>query len=712
MKTISVIIPMYNAEAFIRQSIQSVIDQTYHNFEILVIDDGSVDRGAEICEEMRREDNRIHLYYRSERKGVSAARNYGLDRAKGEYIFFLDSDDTIHPLLLEEMFNKMEEKQAGLGFCAYARVDSGQMEKIISEISCIDEKPQWKVDEGEELEERYHKKDAGILMSIGSKMIRMDVIGSLRFDENLPIGEDTMFMYHLVSRHIRAVFSLKKWYYYRMHPKSVTHTIASVREGRYFECVRRIRDLEYQKGRFDFALRWESRTANMIEKHYLASKRIRNKEGISRIKKIAKIERKHPLYLLLPLSERLLFISCFRCRLIFHIYRRLRFIYGIMRKKMKMNRTNSDTGILTFHCVDNYGSMLQAYGLKAYLYNNGIEADVIRYDPLFITSKQWNIPNMLNQYKFKYRNNMKKQSIWGRVKVNIGLLEKIIVRRKKMRYFRERYLVSKDNPKLLSIRRFKKLQYSNYIVGSDQIWNPDITKGMRNAYFGAFENKKKEKVISYAVSLGGTELESQYEEEFSRLLKYVDVISVKDKEVVPFIKKYREDVKVVLDPVFFLKVKFWEKVEILPQITGYILLYITDTNQELVDYAQGLAREKLLKVIEISSGQVMSEVGFTLDYSSGPSEFLGYIHKADYIVSNSFYAIAFSIIYQKKFLAFLNDKCDTEIKNILRLHGLENRIFTNDSNPEIDEIVNWEEVSKKTQENIETASRFLIQNLV
>ena len=101
MNKISVIIPMYNAEPFIRQCIRSVTDQTYRNLEILVIDDGSVDKGPAICRELAEADGRIMLL-RQENQGVSAARNTGIDRACGEYVFFLDSDDAIHPRLRKE----------------------------------------------------------------------------------------------------------------------------------------------------------------------------------------------------------------------------------------------------------------------------------------------------------------------------------------------------------------------------------------------------------------------------------------------------------------------------------------------------------------------------------------------------------------------------------------------------------------------------------
>lgn len=91
---ISIIIPAYNAERFIKESITSVLNQTYQDFEIIVIDDGSSDRTENICKKIIKADSRVH-YYRKKNEGVSSARNKGLELAKGKYIMFLDSDDML-----------------------------------------------------------------------------------------------------------------------------------------------------------------------------------------------------------------------------------------------------------------------------------------------------------------------------------------------------------------------------------------------------------------------------------------------------------------------------------------------------------------------------------------------------------------------------------------------------------------------------------------
>ena len=114
---VSVVIPTYNRADFVEQAIQSVLDQTYSNFEVLVIDDGSTDNSAELIQKMAETDKRIRFYQLKQNSGVSIARNKGLSLARGKYIAFLDSDDTAYPYWLETGVRFMEKNpQAVVGF--------------------------------------------------------------------------------------------------------------------------------------------------------------------------------------------------------------------------------------------------------------------------------------------------------------------------------------------------------------------------------------------------------------------------------------------------------------------------------------------------------------------------------------------------------------------------------------------------------------------
>ena len=311
MCKISVIIPMYNAEPFIRQCLQSVIGQTYRNLEILVIDDGSTDRGAEICQDLCMTDKRIQVHS-LKNGGVSRARNHGLDIASGEYIFFLDSDDALHPLLLEEMMGQVQRRHAEMVFCNCARMNDQEIEDALNNVSVKDDRPIWQTAEGPEAEEWFHITYSRELSGVSGLVSRM-CIGDIRFDENLTIGEDTLFMYKLFCQQIRTSYSPCPWYYYRMHPVSASHTAKALFKAQYFDCNIMIRDSEFKKGNLRFALKSEEKLTVQMRDHYAAYRKRRDKASCIKLKEIAVRETKSTLFKSLSLTMNILIVSCFLC---------------------------------------------------------------------------------------------------------------------------------------------------------------------------------------------------------------------------------------------------------------------------------------------------------------------------------------------------------------------------------------------------------------
>lgn len=120
---VSVIMPAYNMERFIEQAIRSVMNQTYWDWELLVIDDGSKDETCQIAERLSAEDSRVRLIRNEKNMGVARTRNRGLDLCRGEYIALLDSDDVWHPEKLEKQLTRMQQTGADLSYCSYAMVD-------------------------------------------------------------------------------------------------------------------------------------------------------------------------------------------------------------------------------------------------------------------------------------------------------------------------------------------------------------------------------------------------------------------------------------------------------------------------------------------------------------------------------------------------------------------------------------------------------------
>ena len=114
---ISVIVPVYRVEPYLRQCVESILSQTYRDIEVLLIDDGSPDRCGEICDEYARKDSRVRVFH-TENQGLSAARNLGISEAKGKYIGFVDSDDWIEPDMYEVLLKQLEVTGADISECA------------------------------------------------------------------------------------------------------------------------------------------------------------------------------------------------------------------------------------------------------------------------------------------------------------------------------------------------------------------------------------------------------------------------------------------------------------------------------------------------------------------------------------------------------------------------------------------------------------------
>ena len=114
--TISIIVPVYNAEKYLHRCVDSILAQTFTDFELLLINDGSKDNSGKICDEYAAKDPRVRVFHK-ENGGVSSARNMGLDNAKGEWVTFVDSDDWLVHNIYEKMLHKLVEENADLCLC-------------------------------------------------------------------------------------------------------------------------------------------------------------------------------------------------------------------------------------------------------------------------------------------------------------------------------------------------------------------------------------------------------------------------------------------------------------------------------------------------------------------------------------------------------------------------------------------------------------------
>ena len=179
---VSVILPVYNGEKTLRRSIQSVLKQTYDNFELIVINDGSVDKSADILGKIAQKDSRVHQITQ-ENQGVSAARNQGIRVARGKYLAFLDCDDEYEPEYLQVMVNAIEKAGAEVVMCGFCYVNSGR--KVIPNERLYENKK-------ELLEDFAWLISSNSLGYSWNKLYKKEIVQRL-FREEVSAGEDLIF---------------------------------------------------------------------------------------------------------------------------------------------------------------------------------------------------------------------------------------------------------------------------------------------------------------------------------------------------------------------------------------------------------------------------------------------------------------------------------------------------------------------------------------
>ena len=218
---ISVIVPIYKVQDYLKECIESIINQTYSDIEVILVDDGSSDRCPQMCDEWAKRDSRIRVVHKKN-GGLSSARNAGLDVAKGEYISFVDSDDFICKDALENLYNRIkDDKSIGITSGLIYRYQDGSINNFKDQWLCSKEIV---IPSSEFLLETMSQKTS---YTVWNKLYRRDVIGNTRYREERN-NEDTLFMYDLGKNiailNVCMVEIPHYVYYYRYREDSICTT--------------------------------------------------------------------------------------------------------------------------------------------------------------------------------------------------------------------------------------------------------------------------------------------------------------------------------------------------------------------------------------------------------------------------------------------------------------------------------------------------------
>lgn len=218
MERITVIVPVYKVEPYLAQCVDSVLAQTWQNWECILVDDGSPDGCPAICDEYAERDPRIRVIHKAN-GGLSDARNAGLDAAGGDYITFLDSDDVLHPQFLEVLMAGIQSEGADLSICGYCRFSGEQPRenasgesRVLTRVQALGMLNEWRSEEATEM------------VVACMKLYRRALFDGLRFRKGV-LHEDEFLTHEVLDRCGRVVRNSAKLYYYRINEQSIMGTV-------------------------------------------------------------------------------------------------------------------------------------------------------------------------------------------------------------------------------------------------------------------------------------------------------------------------------------------------------------------------------------------------------------------------------------------------------------------------------------------------------
>lgn len=221
MPKVSVIIPVYRAEKFIHECIESVLNQTHTDLELILVDDGSPDNSGAICDEYALKDNRIKVFHQ-QNGGVCVARNKGLDMATGDYILFLDSDDYMPKDALETLYNDATQNDADIAIGRmFCNTESAEFDNNLQ------------VWTGTEVLIK-ESEDHPALYGCWSKLFKRELVEDVRFVEGRKVHEDGYFLFLTLIKLPTITVRNKCTYIYRNNPDSASHEAFS---EKYFDVL-------------------------------------------------------------------------------------------------------------------------------------------------------------------------------------------------------------------------------------------------------------------------------------------------------------------------------------------------------------------------------------------------------------------------------------------------------------------------------------------
>lgn len=351
------------------------------------------------------------------------------------------------------------------------------------------------------------------------------------------------------------------------------------------------------------------------------------------------------------------------------------------------NNDNLKVGILTYHRAENYGALLQAYGMRTFLQQQGLNASFVDYWPKY----HENYFHIFSVKRFKKSGVKAKIQYIFETVVFYGMKRR---RKRNLQSFMKNQLGLPREIKYSSNKAVCN-EYDVVVYGSDQIWrkqNLPGCKGFDFWYFGS--DNVTAKKIAYAGSMGTINTTPEEDEQLKPYFERFSALAVREAPLKDYLAKMGLQATVVLDPVFLLNKEDWRKMyssskPALRHKGKYILYYNLLSNAESTAFANQLSRKTGLPIIEISKKYEIRQLGARYNHTASVQEFLSLIDHAEYVVSNSFHGVAFSVIFEKQFYAIGMGTKANRVQSLLASLGIEERYVESDVDLEKDIDYNW-----------------------
>ena len=327
----------------------------------------------------------------------------------------------------------------------------------------------------------------------------------------------------------------------------------------------------------------------------------------------------------------------------------------------------------------NYGSALQSWALNQVIARLGYSPVLIDYCPDILADK-----NPLHPF----------DNAWDKDDETRNMIEQSMEAIKKNHAkFEDFYTTAFNRSKAYTKKNFNdvKSEVDSFVCGSDTIFSPDEFD-LDDGYLANYECMRGNS-IAYAASFGDPHFSDNQLERLNKLIKNFKALGIREQLMIPYLREHSSvEVKKVLDPTLLLQENDYQSIIHPSRLIKekYVLYYSRRYNPEMEKYVESIAKKNNWKIVEISLRAQNSKKGHIMFYEAGVQEFLSLIKHAEFVVTNSFHGMIFSVQFKKEFVIFSRALCDNKIAELLELFGIKHRLLVS-SNEKLDSII-WENV--------------------